>query len=482
MESGLDQSRTIWVVDDSPTDSDRVKRMLVASFYRVEVISDGATALEKIASGSAPDLILLDWVMPGISGVEVCRFLRKLPTEISKIPILLLTAQHGTQEIIEAFASGANDYVAKPFVEEELIARVEALLNSKRLLERVTKAETDIRTLLNNAPDPIFVINAQGKVTFANSEGLEIFDKDSKEVIGKQFSDLFPTMALQTVSAELGEPMLPLPDVYFNEKTYSPSVRVLPSDNSSTTTIVLRNVTMRRLAEMRRLDFYTMIAHDLRTPITSVLLRLQLALRGKNGELPPGHVSDLRKSETSLRSLAGMINDFLELARFEGIGKKIEPTDVVLGDLVKITMDDYAPLLEKSNLEWVAEGLDLDETVSGDRRRLSQVLGNLIGNAIKFTPSGGRITTSITSSKEFVELSVKDTGRGIEKNEIPRLFERFSRAVEKPGETIGSGLGLMIAREIVEAHGGLIGVESEVGVGSHFWIRLPKVSLSSKFS
>lgn len=474
MNSKINESRTIWVVDDSPTDAERVKRLLVACHYSVEVISDGATALERLASGTAPDLLLLDWIMPGLTGIEVCAYLRSLPGKNSKIPVLLLTAQHGSQEITQAFASGANDYVSKPFVDEELKARVEALIQNKRLLERAEQAEADVRAIMSNAPDAIFVINALGQVTFANKEALNIFSNSKETIIGKEFKSLFPEMAVQNIGVGPGEAMLPLPDVKAEGRIFSPALRVLPSDNASTSTVVLRDVTARRQTESRRLDFYSMIAHDLRTPITSVLLRLGVALRGKNGELPPKHISDLRKSETSLRSLAGMINDFLELARLEGIGQKIEPTIIKLGDIARDTMDDFAPLMEKSELKWTSDDQTTDDVIYGDHRRMSQVISNLIGNAIKFTPVGGSIHTSLTSTESFVEMSVRDTGRGIPQHEIPTLFERFTRASEAPGESVGSGLGLMIVREIVEAHGGVIGVESEVGVGSRFWFRIPK--------
>jgi signal transduction histidine kinase len=106
---------------------------------------------------------------------------------------------------------------------------------------------------------------------------------------------------------------------------------------------------------------------------------------------------------------------------------------------------------------------------------VTQVLSNLIGNAVKFTSPGGSIHTHLLIANEYIELSIKDSGRGIPSAEIPRLFERFSRVSEAPGgESIGTGLGLMIVKEIVQAHGGIIGVDSEVGIG-RFWFRLPRV-------
>jgi signal transduction histidine kinase len=111
--------------------------------------------------------------------------------------------------------------------------------------------------------------------------------------------------------------------------------------------------------------------------------------------------------------------------------------------------------------------------VVGDPRRLTQVVSNLLGNAIKFTPPAGSITASIEVDHKSVATTVEDTGPGIAAGEIPGIFERFSRATGTAG-IVGSGLGLMIARQIVEAHGGSIGVESALGRGSRFWFRLPR--------
>jgi two-component system phosphate regulon sensor histidine kinase PhoR len=114
--------------------------------------------------------------------------------------------------------------------------------------------------------------------------------------------------------------------------------------------------------------------------------------------------------------------------------------------------------------------------VIGDARRLQQVLTNLISNAVKFTGDRGTITGKIVVFDAELEVSVADTGRGIPAEKLPTLFDRYTRATETKDEIPGTGLGLMIVREIVEAHGGSVGVESRVGVGSRFWFRMPKMS------
>lgn len=123
--------------------------------------------------------------------------------------------------------------------------------------------------------------------------------------------------------------------------------------------------------------------------------------------------------------------------------------------------------------------MDLPALVSGDRPRLTQVLANLIGNAVKFTPPRGSISTSIEFANDFVEVSVQDSGRGIAEHEIATLFDRFTRSRSVVQETIGTGLGLMIVKEIIEAHNGTVGVESRLAEGSRFWFKLPRLMVST---
>lgn len=478
MSADLERRRKIWVVDDSATDAERV-RCLLARDHDIEVMHDGAVALERLSSGSIPDLLVLDWLMPGISGIDVCRFMRGTTGKLHYVPVLLLTVRHGTREILEAFGSGANDYVSKPFVDEELLARVGALLRAQHLLERAEHAEADVRAVLSNAPDPIFAVDAQGCISFVNAEGARALGRTERELLGSPLSSVLPGISLRNIAVGPGESFLPIPDVEIGGRVFSPAVRVLPSDSAASTTVALRDVTARRRAEARRLDFYSIIAHDLRSPLTSVLLRLDLALNGRHGMLPAALLADLRKIDGNIRSLVGMINDFLELARLEGVGYKIDRQPVDLGELIRATMEDFKPLLESRELTWSLDGLDAPAVVAGDRRRLAQVITNLVSNAIKFSGSPAIITTSLELRDDHVEAAVADTGRGIAKEDLPHIFERFTRTREAHGETLGTGLGLMIVRELVEAHGGIVGVESDLGVGSRFWFRLPRYRAQS---
>jgi signal transduction histidine kinase len=463
----------VWVVDDSPLDLHRAERALGGT-CDVRTFSDGSAVLEHLAHQSPPDVLVLDWVMPAVSGIEVVRFLRSDDGRLPAVPVLLLTAQHDTGQIVEGLDAGANDYLAKPYADEELRARVQSLHRTALLLERATKAEETVRTLLANAPDALLVVDAQGKITYVNAEAQRAFGDAAPALVGTTIEQFLPDFAYRNISIGPGASLLPLPDVHFGQRIYSPSVRILPTDTAARTTVALRDVTERRRIERRRLDFYSVMAHDLRSPLNAMLIRADLLQKGRRGTLSAEVLAELRKFEASIRAMMKMIKDFLDLARMEGAGYKIDREPLDLPALVSGIVDEVRPVVEASGLTlgW-APPTDRSMQLVGDRHRLGQVVTNLLGNAIKFTPPGGRIDVAVRELEELYEVSVTDTGRGIAPEAVPTLFERFTRAGAAPSGP-GWGLGLMIVREIVEAHGGRVGVRSEVGKGSSFWFTLPR--------
>jgi two-component system phosphate regulon sensor histidine kinase PhoR len=207
----------------------------------------------------------------------------------------------------------------------------------------------------------------------------------------------------------------------------------------------------------------------------AVLLRLQALLQGRRGPLPAELLDELHKIDRSTRFLIDMVNDFLEMARLDAAAERFDRREVDLGRLVDETVEELRPLIDAARLRLNTVKPAGAARVVGDARRLAQVVSNLLGNAIKFTPPDGSITATIEVDPSSVTTVVEDSGRGIAAEEIPGVFERFSRGTSTGG-IVGSGLGLMIARQIVEAHGGSIGVESAPGRGSRFWFRLPRAA------
>jgi PAS domain S-box-containing protein len=462
-------ARVVWIVDDSRLDVERARRVL-ARDYDVHSFNDGSAALEQLSAGFSPDVMVLDWVMPGVTGVEVCKFLRASGPGAQKIGVLLLTVQRDTAQIVEGLSAGANDFLAKPYEDEELRARVASLLRTRDLLDGLERAHAENRRLLESAPDAFLVADAQGELTFLNEVARQIFEPAHGELLGRDVGELLPGLRLSSVELRPGESSVPQLDVEVSARRFSPTLRRTADGE---TVISLRDVTERRILDQRRLDFYSIIAHDLRTPLNAMTLRISTMMEfnraGAHGNLG----NDLDKLDSRLRSLVELINDFLDLARLEGAAYRIARDPVDLHELIARVHEEFVPLLEKGKLTLQVPAPTSEGVVPGDANRLLQVLINLLANAIKFTAPGGVIALAVQPEERYVEVSVRDTGSGIESAMQGRLFQRYARAEHSKG---GTGLGLLIVREIVEAHGGLVGVESKPGEGSRFWFRLPRVA------
>ena len=230
-----------------------------------------------------------------------------------------------------------------------------------------------------------------------------------------------------------------------------------------------------RLREADRLkdEFVAMISHDLRTPLTSIMGFLELALDKETGPLNEEQRSYLEVVSRNSERLLRLVDDLLFAARLRSGGLELARQELDLGPIVRQACDESKPCASSHGVELV---LDLAQAppVLGDRGRLFQLLDNLISNGVKFTPEGGTVTVAVRPAGDRVALEVRDTGIGIPAAEEERLFERFFRASTAVDRQIpGTGLGLYIARAIVDAHEGTISVESEVGSGTTFRIELP---------
>ena len=224
-------------------------------------------------------------------------------------------------------------------------------------------------------------------------------------------------------------------------------------------------------------SFVANASHELRTPLTSIKLRVE-ALRNGALDDPPVTEQFLSEIESEVDRLSRMVNDMLDLSRIEAGLETNQRSAVDLATVVKEVYQAFKTRADGAgvNLEYSVD--TSSSTVLGDEDQLRRMLYNLVDNAIKYTPFGGRVQLSLHEgeNENTIMLTVKDTGFGIAEAQLPHVFERFYRVEAirpRYGPPQGSGLGLSITKSIAEHHGGNIGVTSQVGKGSTFWIELP---------
>jgi len=226
-------------------------------------------------------------------------------------------------------------------------------------------------------------------------------------------------------------------------------------------------------AEQTKAEFISMISHDLRSPLTSLQFTFALAEKGAFGEINEKGKERFAKAEFTVERLVKLINELLDIEKMEAGMLSMVPAPESLDVIVKRAIDSLAGLADKKSIVLDAPPSALSVNVEADR--IVQVLVNLLSNAIKFSPEHSKIVVSAMDLPTGVKVTVSDRGRGIPKDKLKEVFERFSQVQHEDATTHGgTGLGLAICKAIIEGHGGIIGVDSEEGSASRFWFILPK--------
>ena len=229
-----------------------------------------------------------------------------------------------------------------------------------------------------------------------------------------------------------------------------------------------------RELDQRKSAFVSMASHEIRTPLTSMKGFVENMLAGVTGDLRERQVLYLTRVKYNIERLTRTLNDLLDMSRIEAGHVKLRLADVALAEAAAEVLDNLRPQAEAKSLVLETVAPSQLAPVRGDRDKILQILTNLVHNAIKFTPSSGRISISLTPMDDrTIQVCVADTGCGIAAEEVPRVFERFYRSDSGTTDTRGAGLGLAITKSLVELHRGRIWVESTVGNGSRFYFTLP---------
>lgn len=356
-------------------------------------------------------------------------------------------------------------------------------LSYKELGEEKKQTEDVVHSMAEG----VIMVNKKGEVMLMNPAAEKLLGVKKEDRIGRSIlTDLKEEQLVSMVQSPAeGAKSKEIVVQSQNDqvkKVLLASNAVIESEDGKTVGFVsvLSDVTKQKELETLKNEFLANVSHDLRTPLTCIRGSLQLlADTGGGNPLTPSQERNVGIALKNIEKLVRLVNDLLDISKLEAKKFTMKPALFHAEDLVESLVHEFEVW---SSAKGVAVRMELDKPLAleADQDRISQVLTNLLGNALKFTPSGGTITIvgkrAVDSQK--IELGVRDTGPGIAQKDLQNLFEKFSRVESQAVQGIGgTGLGLSIAREIVQLHGGKIWVESEEGKGSYFAFELPVKSV-----
>lgn len=435
---------------------------------RVKTMSDDATKL----------MILIDLAAVGLAaaftaliGRSILRPLQTLIRSLKEIEAgnLDLVVQVKSRDELHQLAEAFNSMTAR--------------LREFRRTDRAKLARTQRTTQLavNSLPDAVAIVSPEGTVELANDNATKLFQLRPGEPIGegpeprlaawyRQASrDLRPT------SPKGYESALEVTDTAGQIRYFLPNaIPIVDSEGRLLgVTLVLADVThLRRLDEMKS-GLLSVVSHELKTPLTSIRLAVHLLLEERVGPLTPKQVELITAARDDSDRLHKIIENLLDIGRLESGRVEMEMQATAARELINQALRPLEASFHDRGLSVEVNVPDETPSVLADPARIDHVFTNLLTNALKFTPAGGRVTISAEPEDNVVRFMVEDTGPGIPQEHLARIFDRFYRVVRKD-QTSGAGLGLAIAKEIVHAHGGEISVQSTEGRGSRFSFTLQR--------
>lgn len=342
----------------------------------------------------------------------------------------------------------------------------------KEMVGLLTTERDKISAILSNMADGIFVVDGEGKVIMINRAAERMVQLSQENALGYTFMEVVHDHEMDDVlqkCLKTGEQQTGLVETEPGKQFLG--VIATPISGQCGSVVLLQDLTeLRRLETVRR-DFIANISHELRTPTASLKVLAETLQEGAVDD--PAVAKDfLDKISIESDRLAQMVNELSELSRIESGEDSLKAGPMDIGEVVMRVVERLEAQADRAGLSLALDVPSGLPKALADRESVEQVLVNLLHNAIKFTPSGGRINLAAKLEGDNILISVADTGVGIPADDLPRIFERFYKA-DKARAGGGTGLGLAIAKHIVEVHGGKIWAESIEGKGSTFTFTLP---------
>jgi PAS domain S-box-containing protein len=397
---------------------------------------------------------------------------------------LSLTFQRRLNVLLKNTRSIAiNQSLEKPLSGGDELAQLDATIHD--LSHQLNQAREQERALIDNTAEIICSFDSQLRVTQVNPAVMKILGVSDIDFLGTTIQAWVHEEDRSSTLHALDACQSGARDTRLDVRMKTADGRYLDtvwnarwSDEKKSFFCVISDITDRKNAERLKQEVLTLVSHDLRSPLSSLKLTLELLSDGVFGQLNEQGTAVVKKSERSVTSLVAMINDLLEMEKLNFGTFDLNLKKTSIDEVARQAIDMIASQAEKKEIRILRDCDNHSAQMDPDQMR--RVIVNLLTNAIKFSPASSAIEIKAQlcpdekSGAPLVEVRINDQGPGIPAEKLEQIFEKFGQAgVNEESEKAGTGLGLAIAKQIVEAHGGTIGVESSQGKGSSFWFRLP---------
>lgn len=506
----MNKTAGIVIVDDDILVTKALGILLkIEGFKSVQLFNNPIDAVEYI-KGNKPSVVISDFMMPQMNGID---FLLEVKKYYEDTSLILLTGYADKENAIRAINEvGLYKYIEKPWDNGALIYDIKNAIERSSLVVELQKKVVELETvnkkleeyslhledlvkektadildinakllqILQNCSEGILTVNQEGKICEINSGAENIFGLSKNFIDKTPFNKIINSKTDILKSFDEKNPVK-ISDIAIKNplsgKTVPIELSISPirseEDFLGKYVVVIRDVTAEEEVNRMRDDFIATLTHDLRTPLLASIQALEFLVNKTLGGLTEKQEQILTTMKISNQDMLGLVNALLEVYKYEAGKLNLAKTEFILNELVQNCYNEVLPLVRAKNLKFE---IDLKETenekIYADKTELRRVIINLLGNAINNTFEKGTIKIFTSMQMNDYVISVSDTGRGIPRADIPKLFKRFSQGTSQ-NRSVSTGLGLYLSRQIMEAHNGKIWLESDVNEGSCFSVMIP---------
>jgi len=480
----------ILVVDDEKVIREGVERALGKRGFDVVKAEDGDRGLELLQEFDF-DIVLTDLMMPGLDGFAVLKWIRENQPHVQ---VIVITGFATVSKAVSAMKQGAFDFVGKPFtpdyirvVVDKAIERIELRRETEQLREEknrglvaIDKSDSRLKTVFSCMSEAVLITDLDGVVVLHNPAAIKLLEIQTDPVIGKPLS---ASIRDQTAVSMVMESMQESKEVSreFNPGTISRQhLRAHCSPVSTEMGEVIGSVTTfldisaHKEIDQMKSDFVAMVAHELKSPLASVEQMIYALQVGCEHEAENSCNALHTRMTARTKDLLRLIDNLLNLSKLES-GTVVFNLESIRGeDIIRDVMEIAAPQAEGKQIAVEYNPCGEEWWFNVDYDHIRTAIMNIVSNSIKYTPESGKVVLSTSIDGGFVNFSVQDSGIGISSEDLPHIFDRFFRVKGKATRHItGSGLGLALVKEVVDAHQGYIDVNSTPEVGTTFTLSFP---------